>query len=153
MTDATGTVSKEFRCPVCSVGSLLVVDIPSKEVQLFTCTDCKEMFQLVGKEFRPIGDALKAHAFGEDRITAAISKSPPTTLNSFIDKVEAAQRNFTFEFGAMTGSLREMLARAENRLEVGISLLGKYALADDDAQRGLDAIREGRDILRAHPRR
>lgn len=135
-------------CPRCNA-VMHKVDLPSRDLEIGNCPRCMEVAQkLHDGEVISIGDALEAHARGDDRVRRAISptKTVPT-LSSFIDLVEAQDRLYQFDRAALSGQLRVLLTQIENRLAGGISHLRSFEFVSDEAVKGLALLREAQTMV------
>lgn len=131
-------------CPVCD-GQMLKSDIP--KYNIFVCEDCKEIGQLVDGAVLPIGSLLERHGLGDDRVKAAISRPHVSSVASFVDIFENTTRFLQMDLAHASGGLRTVLHMAENRLDSAIQCFTGLDLVNDDAAKGLKALREARELI------
>ena len=141
-------------CPTCQQDLPPVLDLPRRRGLLLYVCACGELCQeLEDGVVIPIANALSAHAKGDDRIRAAVSRPHATTATSFLEAYESMARLFTFELGANVGLLRTILSRAAQRLDYAIGVFSVASFVDDAGAEALRALQEVRDLLSALPPR
>jgi hypothetical protein len=132
-------------CPVCS-GEMMSLDIPDKN--LFHCTECGELGQLLesGVVSR-LDPMLEKNRLGDDRVRAAISTPHITSAENLLGKVENLKRSNDMTMAEFSGGFRVVLARAENRISAVIADLAEDALVNERASRHREILEEARDCL------
>ena len=137
-------------CPVCS-GEMMSLDIPDKN--LFHCTECGELGQLLqsGTVSR-LDPLLEKNRLGDDRVRAAISQPHVASAEGFVDIVENLKRGFEMDMAQASGGLRTILAQVGNRINVGIKYLADASFTDDNAALALVALEEARDLVSQGPK-
>jgi hypothetical protein len=138
------------RCPVCD-GEMLHSDIP--KYNIFSCTSCQELGQLVDGSVVPIGNLLERNALGDDRVHAAISKPHVSDVASFIEIFENSTRMWQMDLASASGGLRTVLAQIENRVDYAIAEFTGLDLASDEAGKALRMLREARELVSTLPSR
>ena len=133
-----------YKCPVCD-GNMKKSDLPKYNV--YVCVDCKQIGQLIDGVMRPLSKLLERHQLGDDRIQLAISQPHVTTVENFIDIFENVFRFFQMDLASAGGSLRTILHMAENRIDSAIACFSGLDLASDEAAKGLEALREARELV------
>ena len=144
----------EMKCPTCDF-PMERIDLAPRGIVVGVCKACSEFGQQMpdGGSVVPLSEALKAHAMGDDRIRAAISKPRPGTLQSFLETYELINRIFSLDLASSMGSLRTLLAQIENRLDSAISGLAELEFVNDQAGRVLTILREARELVSVLPSR
>lgn len=136
------------KCPVCD-GEMAKSDIPKHNI--YVCSNCKDIGQMIDGKIRPISSLLERHALGDDRVKAAISQPHVTTVNSFIDIFENVTRFLQMDLASAAGGFRTVLHMVENRIDSALACFTGLDLASDKAAQGLQALREARELVSTLP--
>lgn len=138
ITDAT--------CPVCDSPTNRV-DVPRQHLRVCSLSSCGQIIQVLPDGSNsPISSMLEMNELGDDRIRSAITPPHVTTIRSFLEVYEQAERARALAVAQAVGGLRVVLAQLENRIDSALSAFTGYDLVDDRAGEGLDALREAREL-------
>jgi hypothetical protein len=138
-TDAT--------CPVCDSPTNRV-DVPRQHLRVCSLTSCAQIIQVLPDGSRsPISNMLEMNAIGDDRVRSAITTPHITTVRSFLEVYEQAERARALAVAQAVGGLRVVLAQLESRIDSALSAFTGYDLVDDRAGAGLAALREAREFV------
>ena len=136
-------------CVICTADLVRL----SAELNLYQCTECEEVQQMVDGTLRPIKELLSRNQLNDDRVHAAVSKPHVSTIASFIEIFDNATRMWQMDLAAASGGLRTVLAQIENRIDFAIGELGALDLVDDKASEALRMLREARELVSTLPSR
>jgi hypothetical protein len=137
-------------CPVCE-GDLRKADIPRGDI--YCCSSCDELLQIVNGNVSVLGDLLDRNALGDDRVHNAVSRPHVTNVTSFMEIFENSTRMWQMDLAAASGGLRTILAQIENRIDFAIGKFAGLAMASDEAADGLRMLNEARELVSTLPSR
>lgn len=140
---------KTIVCRVCE-GDMKLSDIPRFEI--YHCSNCDEIGQMVNKSIIPIGSLLDKHRLGDDRVIHATSNPHISTVKSFVDIFENATRFLRMDLAEASGGLKVILSMTENRIDSALQCFKGLDIASDEAAKGLAALREARELISASPK-
>lgn len=141
----------KYHCPACNSQEMKRLDIPKHNISV--CLSCDEVSQIVDEMCVPISNLLSLNAFQDDRIRAAVSRPHVSTVASFLEIYENSIRMWQMELATAAGGLRTVLAQIENRIDFALGTFSGLDLVSDDAGRGLQMLREARELVSTLPSR
>ena len=137
-------------CPVCQ-GDLRKADIPRGDI--YCCSSCDELLQIVNGKVSVLGNLLDRNALGDDRVHNAVSRPHVSNVTSFVEIFENSMRMWQMDLAAASGGLRTILAQIENRIDFAIGKFAGMAMASDEAADGLRMLNEARELVSTLPSR
>ena len=139
-------------CPVCE-GDLDPVMIPKHDIHVCGNPNCEELVQR-NKDgtLSPLGSVLERGALGDDRVRGVISAPHVSTVQSFVEIYDNATRSLQLDLATASGGLRTLLAQIENRLDFCLQRFTGLDMVDEEAEEGLRALREARELVSTQPR-